>query len=607
MYGQGGSGLPFGMPFHPDFSPPALLAGGMPPAPGMQPDMPFHHHQAGQGQQFGGRRGRSSQHGGRFGRRSANRSMQVWQPVGTQPGSPSAASHEEQSASGGLQAPDFSLADQPDMGSASDEDEDLSLERAAPEPEPEVCDSWEWLPEGVMKDVIEHLDFPALKRFRLVCQRWRKVADRNLQAVRPRKAKVHTVVRQFPGVTCIDLSGCQNVRNRNLAILARSDLKLTSLAIGHTSACAYGKPRITNQALVEIAELTLLTHLSLSDCSAITNKGLAVLTQLKALASLAVMRCPRVSDKGMSVLQQLPSVTAINVYGCVKITDAMLEMLTGLTRLAALHLGFTRIQDAGLAHITHLTSLQELSFVAEDVSNASLLVLTGLTGLTHLGLSNCYEVTGDAVIVAARALTGLRRLNLQNCEVNDGHLLKLVAGQLLPRLEHLEIPGCSVGERGLRALARLPSLRRLAMENCPDMAPDHLSCLSALTQLTSLQIQGTNMPPAMLRALATLPRLSELNLSDYDVAHTMFNARCPHPSAIYALAACTGLTCLDLAHISLKGEQVRLIVQKLPRLEKLCLLGCPVDDAVLEQIMAAFPRVELHKTSRLRVMPPSFG
>lgn len=47
---------------------------------------------------------------------------------------------------------------------------------------PQVCDSWEWMVEGVLREVLGSLDFPALKRFRLTCERWRRVADRNLQA-----------------------------------------------------------------------------------------------------------------------------------------------------------------------------------------------------------------------------------------------------------------------------------------------------------------------------------------------------------------------------------------------------------------------------------------
>ena len=44
-----------------------------------------------------------------------------------------------------------------------------------------------------------------------------------------------------------DCTGCQNVRNRNLAILSKSGLNLKRLAIGHAFPISYGKPRITNQ------------------------------------------------------------------------------------------------------------------------------------------------------------------------------------------------------------------------------------------------------------------------------------------------------------------------------------------------------------------------
>ncbi len=47
-----------------------------------------------------------------------------------------------------------------------------------------------------------------------------------------------------------DCTGCQNVRNRNLAILSKSGLNLKRLAIGHAFPISYGKPRITNQVCV---------------------------------------------------------------------------------------------------------------------------------------------------------------------------------------------------------------------------------------------------------------------------------------------------------------------------------------------------------------------
>ena len=64
--------------------------------------------------------------------------------------------------------------------------------------------------------------------------------------INPKRARVHTIREKFRSLISIDLSTCENVRNRNLAVLAASDLKLTSITVGHAATLAYGKPRITN-------------------------------------------------------------------------------------------------------------------------------------------------------------------------------------------------------------------------------------------------------------------------------------------------------------------------------------------------------------------------
>lgn len=46
---------------------------------------------------------------------------------------------------------------------------------------PEVCDTWDWLPEGFLRDVVNHLDLASVGNFRLTCARWRIVADRNVE------------------------------------------------------------------------------------------------------------------------------------------------------------------------------------------------------------------------------------------------------------------------------------------------------------------------------------------------------------------------------------------------------------------------------------------
>ena len=56
---------------------------------------------------------------------------------------------------------------------------------------PEVCDSWDWLAEGFLRDVVRHLDMPSVCNFRLACQRWRIIADRSVEVCVRSHCRVH--------------------------------------------------------------------------------------------------------------------------------------------------------------------------------------------------------------------------------------------------------------------------------------------------------------------------------------------------------------------------------------------------------------------------------
>ena len=72
---------------------------------------------------------------------------------------------------------------------------------------PEICNSWDWLPEGILREITVRLDLCSVKATRLVCARWRIVVDRSVEHLRLSKAKIHNVIAQFPAVKHIDMSG----------------------------------------------------------------------------------------------------------------------------------------------------------------------------------------------------------------------------------------------------------------------------------------------------------------------------------------------------------------------------------------------------------------
>lgn len=86
------------------------------------------------------------------------------------------------------------------------------LASASEEVGPELCNSWEWMVDVIMHNIICRLDANPVKMMRLVCKRWRHVVDRNLERLRPSKAKTHTVVALFPNLRIVDLSGVHSTQ-----------------------------------------------------------------------------------------------------------------------------------------------------------------------------------------------------------------------------------------------------------------------------------------------------------------------------------------------------------------------------------------------------------
>ncbi|KAK9802590.1 hypothetical protein WJX73_009243 [Symbiochloris irregularis] len=378
---------------------------------------------------------------------------------------------------------------------------------------PEVCDTWDWLPEGFLRDVVNHLDLASAGNFRLTCARWRIVADRNVERLHLSKAKVHNVVAQFPCVRDIDMSGCQNVRNRNVTILARSSLRLRSLCIGHASTMAYGKPRITNQALASVAELKSLRMLCLGDCGAITNNGMAVLASLTSLTSLAVLRCPRIADKGLSILTSLNLLEHLDVSGCVKVTDATLQLAAAVPSLRSLHTAYTRISGAGIRRLAAATNLTSLRFHAEDIPDFALAALTGLTNLQELWVPQCYNLSGNGVLAATRGLSMLQSLNLRGAPLTEEHLSSLVT--MLPGLTHLQVRGIELGPKAMRLLAKLSKLESLTLDACTlGLQPEQCTVLSSLTRLHMLEVHRVRGRAHVLGPIAALPNLTHLHLAD---------------------------------------------------------------------------------------------
>ncbi|DBA97456.1 TPA: hypothetical protein ACH3X1_015172 [Trebouxia sp. C0004] len=413
--------------------------------------------------------------------------------------------------------------------------------------------AWQWLTEALLKVVISKLPQHCRKRCRLTCKRWRHTLDLHIQELAPSHAQIHATLDLFPGLTALDLSGCQNVRNRNLAILSKSGLNLKTLTIGHASPISYGKPRITNQALQSIAEFRGLRQLVLADCSAVTTGGLQQLSGLVGLHYLALLRCPRVGDTGMTVLHSLTCLTFLALTGCTKVGDGSMRCVSAVSSLQSLVLGSTRVQDAGLAMLTALPALTSLSLLAEGITQAGVLALSSMRGLRGLGVSQCSGVTGEALGQLLPSLPACTRLSFNCLHLTDNHLDILV--KVTPQLGHLGVQGSLLGASSLTALAALSGLHCLSLSISPN-TPHTLTAITCLSHLTALQVQGIGMAPDLMHHLGQLSALQGLDVHGFEGLVSGYGMHRAAPPPLLPLSCCHQLRWLDISHWTVKGAEV---------------------------------------------------
>lgn len=203
------------------------------------------------------------------------------------------------------------------------------------------------------------------------------------------------LVASLPEVEYLWIYDCSQLTDAALAHL-KDMPKLRSVAL-------WGATGITVQGFAHVARVSLLKHLSLSDC-AVTGDGLRHLSQLKQLVSLQ-LRYTRFEDGDLVHLSSLPALASLDLTQ-TEVTDAGLEHILRLKKLTDLDLAKTNVSDAGLAKIAQMQGLTSLDLSGTNVSEGALVQLASLKLLESL------DVT-DLSISAA----GLERIEqaLPNC------------------------------------------------------------------------------------------------------------------------------------------------------------------------------------------------
>ena len=151
-------------------------------------------------------------------------------------------------------------------------------------------------------------------------------------------------------VVALDLSGIQNLKTRDIDMLAKGT-GLRSLSLNGAE--------VSDVHLQHIAQIDRLRSLDLSK-TAVTDRGISQLKSLTALRELQ-LSYTSVTDDGLKSLKELKQISVLDLNGS-DITDASVKLLGSLTSLKKLSVRYTSISKAAGAQLKQLLPDCEVSF-----------------------------------------------------------------------------------------------------------------------------------------------------------------------------------------------------------------------------------------------------
>jgi internalin A len=291
--------------------------------------------------------------------------------------------------------------------------------------------------------------------------------------------------------------------------------------------------------LQRLTELKNLKRLDLS-FTYVTDQGIERLRQLPQLEELTLDTAEFITDAAISYLRANKSLRKLNLRG-TDITDISLPYIAELTGLRSLDLSYTQLGDLGIESLPALANLEELNLGGTRISGLNLSVLKLLPKLRKLAFNGiqrrnagaCWSpLITDLDLDSISQLSNLEELDLGigvslgrtgvpvgggNCKVAGGIKigdLALTKIAKLKKLRRLDVSGAKITPAGLKVLERLPQLERLSVWNCSALDDSAAPILSAMANLTFLDLSYTGAGDATLHALESLPHLKFLYLTD---------------------------------------------------------------------------------------------
>ena len=279
----------------------------------------------------------------------------------------------------------------------------------------------------------------------------------------------------------------------------RGELKIGAITLR-------GGPSITNEGLLQIADLPDLGHLSIIG-SRLTDRGLENLGDYPQLKSL-YLEGGRQTSKSLAAIGRWTQLEQLTMHS-LQFTDDHLEELAGLQELQSIRAGNLVMTEAQTAALSRLPKLKALWLMGDQLTNDTLRGASRLPALTTFAVS--FAENSSITNEGASALAANERIvsvNLGGTKVDDRGLASMAERK---NWEEFLLDGTRVTDAGLVALRELPKLRTLWLSRTA-IGDQGLQSIGKCEALEVLYIKETRITDAGLAHLEPLTKLRELHL-----------------------------------------------------------------------------------------------
>eukprot|EP00003_Mantamonas_plastica_P004859 TRINITY_DN1390_c0_g2_i3.p1 TRINITY_DN1390_c0_g2~~TRINITY_DN1390_c0_g2_i3.p1 ORF type:complete len:623 (+),score=149.85 TRINITY_DN1390_c0_g2_i3:1241-3109(+) len=277
----------------------------------------------------------------------------------------------------------------------------------------------------------------------------------------------------------LNLKGCIQITDAGMMAIAPFCGQMLAL-------CINGMRNIHDRSIVQIMKSTNgnLQYINMQYCRFITDETLRAIAQCcPHLKHINTTNCREITDEGVTAMAEAClNIKHVELTNCRELTDVSLIAIAENCRQTR-HLdlrGCKRLTNQSIVCLSNLTELRNLYCSrANKITTEGIRTLcekvqeAGTSNLENIYLSNCTNLTDEAIECMAKSLPALQLLDVHGCIQISDHAIKALAehGKLI---QILNLKQCSaITDRSLAYIINsefIDKLRHINLEGCKNLS-----------------------------------------------------------------------------------------------------------------------------------------